>query len=100
METTKSRTSLRMNRKLQRMADLGIVVEFHLLDSQGEILESGKSKVQEYLEEEKELLILKSQWTQMKSEEDYKQIYIELQNVAAQNEILLPENKLFSLTAL
>ncbi len=49
---------------------------------------------------EKELLILKSEWTQMESEEDYKQIYVKLQDIAAQNNIRLPGNKVFSLTSL
>jgi hypothetical protein len=43
---------------------------------------------------------LYSQWTQMRSEEDYHRIYSELDRIAAENHVVLPANVVFSLKQL
>jgi hypothetical protein len=43
---------------------------------------------------------LYSQWTQMRSEEDYQRIYRELNRIADENHVVLPENIVFSVKQL
>lgn len=45
---------------------------------------------------QQEINILRSQWTQMRSEDDYKIIYSQLNSIAKQNHVRLPENLVFS----
>jgi hypothetical protein len=43
---------------------------------------------------------LYSQWTQMRNQQDYQRIYRELNRIAADNHVVLPENVVFSLKQL
>jgi hypothetical protein len=43
---------------------------------------------------------LYSQWTQMRGEGDYVRIYTELSRIAAENDVQLPENIVFSMKQL
>lgn len=42
-----------------------------------------------------EIKLLKSEWTQMKSQKDYDAIYIKLNQIAQKNKIILPKNNLY-----
>jgi hypothetical protein len=48
---------------------------------------------------DQEARALRSRWTQMQSENDYRVIYADLERIAANNHVRLPENKVFSLTS-
>ncbi|OGP67166.1 MAG: hypothetical protein A2W27_02760 [Deltaproteobacteria bacterium RBG_16_44_11] len=49
---------------------------------------------------DQEAKLLRSRWTLMKSEKDYETLYQDLNKIAKKNEVVLPVNKVFSLTRL
>ena len=49
---------------------------------------------------DQEAKLLRSRWTQMKSEQDFETLYRDLNKIAKTNEVVLPENKVYSLSSL
>jgi hypothetical protein len=49
---------------------------------------------------DQESKLLRSRWTQMKSEQDFEALYRDLNKIAKKNGVILPENKVYSFSSL
>lgn len=55
--------------------------------------------IRPYIDSSKEAVII-SKWSQMKSRQDYQQVIFEIETIAKENGIILPENTLYSIDTL